>query len=195
MLEHQKLITITVAVGLNSPEVSSTLIAGTAALLKDDPQKFMHTVDDVQRTMQCCGFAGNHKEWTLDRTVHYFDPIEDESKVMLDDEAKNIWQPQNEEEKRNSAPLSCCSDNKKRCSKKRMYQQGCFKKLSRGIVWLMDSVGVVLVVKLMLSVLQEVMLTYVAVDSRKISTATTIGLIATWLIIAVKVKEMPKVLN
>ncbi|EJW83050.1 hypothetical protein WUBG_06038, partial [Wuchereria bancrofti] len=79
------------AIGLNSSEVSSTLIAGIATLLKgdDDPQKFMHTVDDIQRSMQCCGFAGNHTEWMQKRIIHYYDPIEDELKIMLD-QARNI---------------------------------------------------------------------------------------------------------
>ncbi|VDM10766.1 unnamed protein product [Wuchereria bancrofti] len=80
-----------IAIGLNSSEVSSTLIAGIATLLKgdDDPQKFMHTVDDIQRSMQCCGFAGNHTEWMQKRIIHYYDPIEDELKIMLD-QARNI---------------------------------------------------------------------------------------------------------
>uniref|UniRef100_A0A2K6VVV3 Tetraspanin n=1 Tax=Onchocerca volvulus TaxID=6282 RepID=A0A2K6VVV3_ONCVO len=112
------IIIIAVAIGLNSFEVSSTLIAGIGTLLKDNPQKFMHTVNDIQTTMQCCGFAGNYKEWMQNRTIYYYDPIEDESKLMLDNQAQNIWKPQNDEEKMNSAPLSCCSNIKKHCSEK-----------------------------------------------------------------------------
>ncbi|VDN95686.1 unnamed protein product [Brugia pahangi] len=145
------IITITVAIGLNSSEVSSTLIAGIGTLLKDDDlQKFMHTIDDIQRRMQCCGFAGNHTEWMQKKIIHYYDPvkmiverttlkldrrslnhvlkllqvsticklqIEDELKIMLDQ--GDIWKSQNDEEKMNSAPLSCCSNTKRHCSKEK----------------------------------------------------------------------------
>ncbi|VIP00092.1 Uncharacterized protein BM_BM7967 [Brugia malayi] len=161
-----------VAIGLNSSEVSSTLIAGIGTLLKDDDlQKFMHTVDDIQRRMQCCGFAGNHTEWMQKKIIHYYDPIEDELKIMLDQ--ADIWKSQNDEEKMNSASLSCCSNTKRNCSKEKMHQQGCFNKLSTNIIWLMDSIGIALVVKLMLSVLQEVIFAYVVIGITITNSAIT----------------------
>lgn len=71
--------------------MSSTLIAGAGTLLKNDPQKFMHTVDDVQRTMQCCGFAGNYTEWLRNRTIHYYDPVRNDCKKQVKETILNLY--------------------------------------------------------------------------------------------------------
>ncbi|KAM3728361.1 Recombination protein RecR [Dirofilaria immitis] len=160
-----------IAIGLNSSDVSATLIAEIGTLLNDDdPKKFMHMINDVQVTMECCGFVGNYKEWMQNKTFYYYDPIKDESKTMLGDQAQDIWKSQNYEEEMNSTTLFCCSNIKKHCSEKRMRQQSCLNKLSISIAWLMELIGTVLALKFMLSVLQEVIFTYIAVDITTIST-------------------------
>ncbi|EFO25816.1 hypothetical protein LOAG_02668 [Loa loa] len=112
------IIIITVTIGSNSSR-SSTLIDVVGTILKDDPKNFMYTVDDVQGTMQCCDFTTNSTEWMQNRTIHYYDSIENELKAMVDDQAENIWKTQNDEEKMNSASLSCCWNIKKHCPKER----------------------------------------------------------------------------
>uniref|UniRef100_A0A0R3RZH6 Tetraspanin n=1 Tax=Elaeophora elaphi TaxID=1147741 RepID=A0A0R3RZH6_9BILA len=153
------------AIGFNSSEVSSSLIGGgTGTLLKYDPQKLIQTVDEIQRIMHCCDFVGSYTEWIQNKTIYYYDALEDMLKVMLDDKRKNILKPQNDEAMMNFSTLFCCSESQKHCSKERTYQQSCRKKLSVSIAWLMNSIGIALTIKLLLSVLQEAIFTYFVID-------------------------------
>lgn len=58
-----------------------------------------------------------------------------------------------------------------------MHQQGCLDKLSTSIDWLMNSFGIALAVKVMLSVLQEAIFTYIAIDTTIINSSTTVIII------------------
>lgn len=59
----------------------------------------------------------------------------------------------------------------------RVHRQSCFNRLSESITWLMHSVGTALAVKLMLSVLQEVLFTYVTIDGTTTSTVIIVLLL------------------
>ncbi|VDN04271.1 unnamed protein product [Thelazia callipaeda] len=164
-----------ISISLNSFEVSSTLIAGAGTLLINGREKFMHTIDEMQSSMQCCGFMGNQSEWVEYKTIYYFDPLEDKIKLMLSDGKQLIWKPRNEEEFKNLAPLSCCPITDKHCPSEKRYQEGCVRKLSTNISFLMDSVSIALAIQLLISVLEEMIFANIIAETSTISTPTEIS--------------------
>lgn len=66
----------TVAIALNSSEVSSTIISGLHVFLeKRQLKSFMDAAGIIQRNFHCCGFAGLYDEWQQAKIILYYDPV------------------------------------------------------------------------------------------------------------------------